>query len=174
MNTRVALIRIAAKNERRVSARVADYFFCERRIRLGARDDPSSFSAASRRSRRRIDQRAAELKPARRRPAPARPLGTPAGAMSTYVYVDGEDASARGRAGGRMAVQRRTVDYTATTVRHVEVRARARWRSRARKATSRQTIPRRAREPRPLPRATEFPPPLFRVAVARVPERSLG
>ena len=58
-------------------------------------------------------------------------FGTPAGAMSTYVYVDGEDAFARGRPGGRMAVQRRTVDYTATTVRHVEVRARSRWRSRA-------------------------------------------
>ena len=51
--------------------------------------------------------------------------------MSTSVYVDGEDAFARGRPGGRMAVQRRTVDYTATTVRHVEVRARSRWRSRA-------------------------------------------
>jgi hypothetical protein len=46
-------------------------------------------------------------------------------AMSTYVYVDGEaDAFRGGQMGaGRKPVQRRTVDYTATTVRHIEVRA---------------------------------------------------
>jgi hypothetical protein len=60
--------------------------------------------------------------------------------MSTYVYVDGEggDMGGGGRHGGggggwgggrggmgeqgaRKPVQRRTVDYTATTVRHLEV-----------------------------------------------------
>ena len=39
--------------------------------------------------------------------------------MSTYVYVDGQDGFDRQ---GRRPVQRRTVDYTATTVRHLEVR----------------------------------------------------
>ena len=49
--------------------------------------------------------------------------GAPAG-MSTYVYVDGEADAFRGGAhgAGRKPVQRRTVDYTATTVRHIEVR----------------------------------------------------
>ena len=44
--------------------------------------------------------------------------------MSTYVYVDGEADAFRGGAhgAGRKPVQRRTVDYTATTVRHIEVR----------------------------------------------------
>ena len=42
-------------------------------------------------------------------------------AMSTFVYVDGEGDAFAGRP-GRKPVQRRTVDYTATTVRHVEVR----------------------------------------------------
>jgi len=44
--------------------------------------------------------------------------------MSTYVYVDGEADAFRGGAhgAGRKPVQRRTVDYTATTVRHLEVR----------------------------------------------------
>lgn len=125
MNTRVALIRIAAKNEGRGEREGRGFFF------LRAAD--WSLVAAS---PRRVNLETISTTTA----APARLLGTPAGAMSTYVYVDGEDAFARGRAGGRMAVQRRTVDYTATTVRHVEVRARARWRSRARKATSRQTI----------------------------------
>ena len=41
--------------------------------------------------------------------------------MSTYVYVDGQDGFDRQ---GRRPVQRRTVDYTATTVRHLEVRDR--------------------------------------------------
>ena len=41
--------------------------------------------------------------------------------MSTFVYVDGEGDAFAGRP-GRKPVQRRTVDYTATTVRHVEVR----------------------------------------------------
>jgi hypothetical protein len=36
--------------------------------------------------------------------------------MSTYVYVDGQDGFDRQ---GRRPVQRRTVDYTATTVRHL-------------------------------------------------------
>ena len=35
--------------------------------------------------------------------------------MSTYVYVDAD-----GGGTDRKAVQRRTVDYTATTVRYVE------------------------------------------------------
>ena len=39
--------------------------------------------------------------------------------MSTYVYVDGQDGFDRQ---GRRPVQRRTVDYTATTVRHLENR----------------------------------------------------
>ena len=40
--------------------------------------------------------------------------------MSTYVYVDGEaDAFRQGQGQGRKPVQRRTVDYTATTVRHI-------------------------------------------------------
>ena len=43
--------------------------------------------------------------------------------MSTYVYVDGQDGFDRQ---GRRPVQRRTVDYTATTVRHLEVRDRPR------------------------------------------------
>ena len=49
--------------------------------------------------------------------------GAPAG-MSTYVYVDGEGDAFRGGGApqGRKPVQRRTVDYTATTVRHIEVR----------------------------------------------------
>ena len=49
--------------------------------------------------------------------------GAPAG-MSTYVYVDDEADAFRGGAhgAGRKPVQRRTVDYTATTVRHIEVR----------------------------------------------------
>ena len=42
--------------------------------------------------------------------------------MSTYVYVDGEADAFRGGGIGRKPVQRRTVDYTATTVRHLEVR----------------------------------------------------
>jgi hypothetical protein len=48
--------------------------------------------------------------------------------MSTYVYVDGDGEAGRwGAALGpqgpsRKPVQRRTVDYTATTVRHLEVR----------------------------------------------------
>ena len=46
--------------------------------------------------------------------------------MSTYGYVDGEaDAFRSAQGQGRKPVQRRTVDYTATTVRHIEVRARS-------------------------------------------------
>ena len=41
--------------------------------------------------------------------------------MSTFVYVDGEGDAFAGRP-GRKPVQRRTVDYTATPDRHVEVR----------------------------------------------------
>ena len=92
--------------------------------------------------------------------------------MSTYVYVDGEDAFARGRPGGRMAVQRRTVDYTATTVRHVEVRARSRG-DRARKTASRRTILDERANRAPSSERLSFRP-LFRVAVARVPEGSVG
>ena len=55
--------------------------------------------------------------------APLALAGAPAG-MSTYVYVDGEGDAFRGGGApqGRKPVQRRTVDYTATTVRHIEVR----------------------------------------------------
>jgi|AntAceMinimDraft_12_1070368.scaffolds.fasta_scaffold30545_2 hypothetical protein len=58
--------------------------------------------------------------------------------MSTYVYVDGEaDAFRQGQGQGRKPVQRRTVDYTATTVRHIEVR----YRSYSRLRSARATIP---------------------------------
>ena len=44
--------------------------------------------------------------------------------MSTYVYVDEAAGGfqAPGQGAARKPVQRRTVDYTATTVRHLEMR----------------------------------------------------
>ena len=71
--------------------------------------------------------------------------GNPPGEMSTYVYVDGESEHGGGRGGGwggggreqqgsRKPVQRRTVDYTATTVRHLEVSERDEIRERERES----------------------------------------
>jgi len=74
--------------------------------------------------------------------------------MSTYVYVDADGAS-----GDRKAVQRRTVDYTATTVRYVEERVYAKdpWNS---------------PQPRPLPGALlDFMPP---VAYPHLPATSFA
>ena len=74
--------------------------------------------------------------------------------MSTYVYVDADGAGS-----DRKAVQRRTVDYTATTVRYVEERVYAKdpWNS---------------SHPRPLPGALlDFMPP---VAYPHLPATSFA